>query len=107
MMFFDGDGEGGGKSDGGYLYFFQKFFVVVLCQLYMLSVNLRSSFSLQSSALEISCAPFLLRSSVVVKKIRMGMHLDTNAPKEKNENTPRYNSLCSFYPGLSFGTLIK
>ena len=40
MMSFDGDGggygEGGGKSDGGYLYFFQNFFVVVLCQLYML-----------------------------------------------------------------------
>ena len=26
MMFFDGDGEGGGKSDGGYLYFFQNIF---------------------------------------------------------------------------------
>ena len=40
MIFFDGDGEGygegGGKSDGGYLYFFQNFFVVVLSQLYML-----------------------------------------------------------------------
>ena len=36
MMFFDGDGEGGEKSDGGYLYFFQNFFVVLLSQLYML-----------------------------------------------------------------------
>ena len=68
MMFFDGDGEGGGKSDGEYLYFFQNFFVVVLCQLYMLSVDLRSTSSLQSRACEKSCAPFLLRSAVVVKK---------------------------------------
>ena len=36
MIFFDGDGEGGGKSDGEYLYFFQNFFVVLLSQLYML-----------------------------------------------------------------------
>ena len=36
MIFFDGDGEGGGKSDGGCLYFFQNFFVVVLSHLYML-----------------------------------------------------------------------
>ena len=103
MIFFDGDGGGGGKSDGGYLYFFQNFFVVVLCQLYMLSVDLRSTSSLQSSACEKSCAPFLLHSPFIVKKNPHGMHLDTNAPKEKNENTPRYNSLCSFYPGLSFG----
>ena len=35
MIFIDGDGEGGGKSDGGYLYFFQNFFVVLLSQLYI------------------------------------------------------------------------
>ena len=107
MMFFDGDGEGGGKSDGGYLYFFQNFFVVVLCQLYMLSVDLRSTSSLQSSALEISCAPFLLHSPFIVKKNPHGNAFGYERPKgTKDENTPRYNSLCSFYLGLSFGACI-
>ena len=97
MMFFDGDGEGGGKSDGGYLYFFQNFFVVVLCQLYMLSVDLRSSFSLQSSACEISCAPFLLHSPFIVKKIRMEMHLDTNVPKEQKMKIPQGIIPCAHF----------
>ena len=88
MMFFDGDGEGGGKSDGGYLYFFQNFFVVVLSQLYMLSVYLRSTSSLQSSACEKSCAPFLLHSPFIVKKTPHGMHLDTNVPKEQPMKIP-------------------
>lgn len=104
MMFFYGDGEGGGNSDGEDLYFFQNFFVVVLSQLYMLSVNLRSSSSLQSSAFEISCAPFLLHSAVIVKKNPHGNAFGYECSKgTKDENTPRYNSLCSFYLGLSFG----
>ena len=107
MMFFDGDGEGGGKSDGGYLYFFQNFFVVVLCQLYMLSVDLRSTSSLQSSACEKSCAPFLLHSPFIVKKNPHGNAFGYECSKgTKDENTPRYNSLCSFYLGLSFGACI-
>ena len=97
MIFFDGDGGGGGKSDGGYLYFFQNFFVVVLYLLYMLSVYLRSTSSLQSSAFEISFAPFLLRSAVVVKKIRMEMHLDTNAPKEQKMKIPQGIIPCAHF----------
>ena len=104
MMFFDGDGEGGGKSDGEYLYFFQNFFVVVVPVVYMLSVDLRSSSSLQSSIFEISCPPFLLHSAVIVKKNPHGNAFGYECSKgTKDENTPKYNSLCSFYLGLSFG----
>lgn len=101
MMSFDGDGGGygggGGKSDGGYLYFFQNFFVVVLSQLYMLSVYLRSTSSLQSSALEISCAPFLLHSPFIVKKNPHGMHLDTNVPKEQKMKIPQGIIPCAHF----------